>query len=210
MTGWRRLRPAKGLMVLLLLPVGSASAQRSGPVRRQVCLAPPSVEVPEGSAADGAQAVSETFADMLRGPTLTTTRLTARLASQARQEGKAAGCAYILFASLKHVRKQGGPGLLGKVAGTAIETAASQMPASGTAATAARVAVTAAGSTLRSVAGSVQFKDEMTLQYRLESGSGASLLARNEKRRATADGEDLLSPLVERAAEAIAALMERR
>jgi hypothetical protein len=52
-------------------------------------------------------------------------------------------------------------------------------------------------------------KDELTLKYRLESGSGAVLAEKSEKQKAKSDGEDLLTPVVQRAAEAVAAAVAR-
>ena len=48
-------------------------------------------------------------------------------------------------------------------------------------------------------------RDELELSYRLESASGQVVVENSAKRKAGADGEDLLTPLVEKAAEAIAA-----
>jgi len=45
----------------------------------------------------------------------------------------------------------------------------------------------------------------MTLGYRLETADGKVLVEKKEKRKATSDGEDLLTPMVARAAEAIVA-----
>jgi hypothetical protein len=42
------------------------------------------------------------------------------------------------------------------------------------------------------------------LSYRLESAGGRAVLEHSEKRKAKTDGEDLLTPLAQRAAEAIA------
>jgi hypothetical protein len=50
-----------------------------------------------------------------------------------------------------------------------------------------------------------QTKDEFTLAWRLEGPNGAELKEGKEKKKAKSDGEDLLTPLVQSAAEAIAA-----
>ena len=47
-------------------------------------------------------------------------------------------------------------------------------------------------------------QDELTLTSRLESGDGKVLLQQTDKRKATSDGEDLVTPVVQHAAEAIA------
>ena len=51
----------------------------------------------------------------------------------------------------------------------------------------------------------VRSRDQMTLTYRLEAAGGRAVLEKTHKRRASADSEDMLTPLVEAAAEAIAA-----
>jgi hypothetical protein len=74
---------------------------------------------------------------------------------------------------------------------------------------AGRVAETAAygaaGQSAFNYAVSVHNKDEMTLGYRRETADGKVLVEKKEKRKATSDGEDLLTPMVARAAEAIVA-----
>ena len=52
-------------------------------------------------------------------------------------------------------------------------------------------------------------KDELTLTTRLESGNGAVLAEKTEKRKAKADAEDLLTPLVQSAAEVVAAAVAK-
>jgi hypothetical protein len=75
--------------------------------------------------------------------------------------------------------------------------------------TAERIATNAAAEAVSTAAYSyattTKAKDELTLSYRLESGAGGVLLDKSDKRKANADGEDLLTPEVQKAAEAIAA-----
>ena len=51
----------------------------------------------------------------------------------------------------------------------------------------------------------VRNKDELTLGVRLVAADGKVLVDQREKRSAKSDGEDLLTPLVQQAAEAIVA-----
>ena len=51
----------------------------------------------------------------------------------------------------------------------------------------------------------VRAHDELTLTYRLEGASGESLAEKTEKQKAGSDGEDLLTPVAQRVAEAVAA-----
>jgi hypothetical protein len=196
----RRVLPA------LLVPV-AAWAQAGPPARpvTQFCLAPATVEAaPAG--VDPLTAVRETFTSFLTGPTLAVQPLGARLASQVREEAKVAGCPFLLISTVKHERKTGGGGLFGKVASGAVQQGAwSVSGAAGS--TVGRVvagaAAGAASSAAADYASSSRTKDELTLSYRLESAAGAVLVDKSEKRKAKSDGEDLLTPLVQRAAEAI-------
>jgi hypothetical protein len=51
----------------------------------------------------------------------------------------------------------------------------------------------------------VKTKDELTLDWRLENDDGGIVAKNNAKAKASSDGQDLLTPMVERAAETIAA-----
>jgi len=63
------------------------------------------------------------------------------------------------------------------------------------------------GAANMAVASAIKTKDAMTLEYRLESADGRALLEKKEKRNASSDGEDLLTPLVQGAAENIVATL---
>jgi hypothetical protein len=198
------------LLVLALLPSAPAAAQEGG---ARICLAPASVESNAGDAAAASEAVREAFTSYLTGPTLGVTPLQARLASQVRQEAKLASCPYLLLTSLKHHRKSGGGGLLGRMAGGAVQHGASAVVGSA-GSTAGRAAAGAAASAANAAASDLatasRSDDELTLKYRLETADGGVLLEKTAKRKAKADGEDLLTPLVGAAAEAIAAAVSER
>jgi hypothetical protein len=195
-------------LALAHLPAG-ADAQTAAPASpslTRICLAPAAVEAaPNG--VDPMTAVRETFTSFLTGPSLAVTSLEARLVSQVRQEAKLAGCPFLLLPTIKHQRKTGGGGLLGKVASGAVQQGSWSVTGS-TSSTVGRVVAGAAAGAATSAAydyaSSSRVKDELTLSYRLESAAGAVLVEKSEKRKAKSDGEDLLTPLVQRAAEAIA------
>jgi hypothetical protein len=197
-------------LVCLILTAASAAAraQDSAGVRR-ICLAPPSVEGGAGSDA-GIGAVQETFASYLSGPTLGIRPLKARLASQVREEAKQAGCAHLLLTTVKHEQKRGG-GLLGRVAAGAAQQGAREAGVASS--TAGRIAGNAAydvaGAAASDYAANVHAKDELTLTYRLESPDGKVLAEGKDKRKAKADGEDLLTPMVQKASEAVAGAVLR-
>ena len=68
----------------------------------------------------------------------------------------------------------------------------------------ASAAAGAAAGAASDYAANSQVKDELTLKYRLESAAGKVLIEKADKRKARSDGEDLLTPLVRPAAEAVA------
>ena len=195
--------------VLLAGSAGAAAAQDSAAVRR-VCLAPATVEASASSdAAIGA--VQEAFTSYLAGPTLTTQVLKARLASQVRQEAAKASCPYLLLSNVKHEKKRGS-GLLGRMAAGAAQQGAWEAgAASGSTAgrIAGQAAYGAAGQAAYNYASNFHAKDELTLAYRLESPDGKVVAEGKEKRKAKADGEDLLTPMVEKAAEEVAGAVAR-
>jgi hypothetical protein len=186
-----------------LLLLAGAAAGPTTPVR--ICLAPTTME--PGSVADAAGAVRETLSSFLTGPNFTLSLLDARLESQARDEAKASACPYVVFSRVKHVRKSGGTSVLKRVAATAVQDGAWSAGShvnSAAGRAAADVTAAAAGSAAANYAiYSVKSKDELTLTYRLESAAGTALLDKSEKHKAESDGEDLLTPMVQQAAEAI-------
>lgn len=194
-----------------ILPAAARPASAQAPAR--ICLAPATVQASTGTADAAATAVRESFTSFLTGPSLAVAPLTSRLESQAREEARAAGCPYLLLTSVKHVRKTGGGGLLGRMAGSAVQQGAWTAGASAGSTVgriAAGAAAGAAGQAAYDYAGSIKTKDELTLATRLEAGDGKVLVERTGKRKAHSDGEDLLTPLVQEAAEQVAAAVTRR
>lgn len=202
-----RAAPALLLVLLPLAPVAAQEPAAAAPAVTQICVAPATVEAaPNG--VDPVAAVGEAFSTFLNGPTLAVQPLSSRLQSQARQEAKLGGCGFLLLTTVKHERKTGGGGILGKMAGGAVQQGAWAVTGTVGGSMAGRVAAGAvagaASSTINDYAMSSRQKDELTLTYRLEDGSGKVLAEDSEKRKAKADGEDLLTPIAQKAAEAIA------
>ncbi len=201
------------VLPLLLVPT-LAYTQTPAPAgagATQICLAPATVETaPTG--VDPMSAVRETFTSFLTGPSLAVTPLQARLRSQVQQEAKQARCPYLLLPTIKHERKTGGGGLFGKVGAGAVQQGAWAVTGSAGSTVGRVVAGAAAGaatSAANDYALNSRTKDELTLAYRLESSTGAMLVEKSEKRKAKSDGEDLLTPLVQHAAEAIATAAQK-
>jgi hypothetical protein len=195
------------LAPLSLVFAGAASLAAQSADKTTICLAPATVQMASGNSADGGTAVRETFASYLSGPTLAVKPLTARLASQAREEAKQASCNYVVYTSMKLERGRSGGGFLGKMIGGAVESSAWELRGAATS-TAGRMVANAAASAAveaaRGLATNVKTKDELTLDWRLETSDGGVAAKNNTKAKASSDGQDLLTPMVERAAETIA------
>ena len=161
-------------------------------------------------AAQAMTAVRETFTSYLTGPSLEVAALTARLQSQALEEAKADNCPYVLLTTVKQTRKTDN-GFLTHVAGSAVQQgiyqagAATNSPVGQIAANAGAGAAGAAAT----YGGSTQAHDELTLTTVLESSDGKTLVNMTGKKTADSNGQDLLTPLVEKAATAVAAAVAK-
>lgn len=204
--------PCSALIIVLALPPQAAAgtAREAAPLQpgNQACIAIvlPSVHGVDGSATDVAGSLRELFMSYLTGPSLRAIALEARLASQAVEEARQKGCEHILISTVTRKRDTGGG--LGRVLGQAAGTAAwHAVPYGGGAgAAAARGAAIAGGQAISTMAATTRAKDEVRLDYRFGTvDTAVRATPRHDKLKARADGEDVLTPLVERAAEAIAA-----
>jgi hypothetical protein len=169
-----------------------------------IALVLPSVQGVEGSATEVGAGVRALFASYLTGPSMQAVALEARLQSQAVEEAKQKGCGNLLIATVTRKRSSGG-GMLGRVLGQAGSTVAWQLPVGGVAGAVTRGAAAAGAQAVTELASGTRAKDEMTLEYRITATDGRVVLKpREEKLKASVDGEDLLTPLVQRASESIA------
>ena len=173
-----------------------------------IAIALPSVQGAEGNATDTATAVRELFTSYLEGPAIKVVALDARLTLQATEEAKQKSCGHMLVASV--VRKRGGGGL-GRALTRAGSTAAWYTPVGGIGGSVARGAVIAGAQAASEIASDTRAKDELRLQYRLVATDGRVVVKqKEEKAKASADGEDLLTPLVQRVSETVATALIRK
>jgi hypothetical protein len=193
------LAPCTALFALGLLSPAGAQADPS-----PICLAPSSATLIGMQGADAGYAIDTMLAEYLHGPRLEVIQLESRLATQARHEAADRGCDYVLFTAVKQERRSSGftdrlaAGAIYSGAGSAagvVESAGARVLAG---------AVSGAASTVV-MSHEVRSRDQMALTYRLEVPGGRAVLSKSHKRRAGADSEDMLTPLIEVAAEAVAA-----
>lgn len=184
-------------------PASVGAPKKAGVMR--ICLVTPRAQMSAGDTAQAAEAVRNTFNSFLTGPTIETVALAARLPAQALEEARQSGCGHVLYTSVTQ-KKGGGGGLLGRAIGN-VASSSVYIPGGNTVGGAvARSAAISGVYTVAQMASSIKAKDELILEYKLEATDEAgSLVAKTQKAKAKEDGQDVLTPLVERAAEAIAA-----
>ena len=188
----------------------SHSAGQSDAIQSSRCVALPlpTLRGADGPASQLAGGLRELVGDFLKGPSLHAIPLEARLPDQVLEEARAQGCPTVLSVVL--IRKKPGSGGLGRVLGDAAGAAAWHMPYGASATSnAIRGAAIAGAAATSTIASTTRAKDEMQIEYRLLSGDGAVLREGKDQARASADGEDLVTPLVERMATAVVSALPR-
>jgi len=199
------------LVSLIALPV-AAAAQELAPALTSpgpsTCIAfvLPSVQGVEGDATAVGTSLRELFASFLRGPSMQVVLLEARLAAHAVEEARLKDCAHVLSVMVTRRRAGSGGSTFGQIVGQAGSSAAWGLPMGGVGAAVARGATVATTQAISELAASTRSRDEIRLDYRVTSLDGRITVGpRMDRAKAKSDGEDLLTPMVERAAEAIAA-----
>jgi hypothetical protein len=207
------MEAARALFTAVALIAGGATLAAGGkpatasPAQRStdagcVAIVQPITEGLPGKAADVAGGVRDLMAGYLAGSSLKVVALESPLPSQAVVEARQKDCDLLLY--LKLTRKTGG-GRLAHAFGRAAGSAAWALPGTGSlAGTAGRIATSAGLQTAASLAESTKASDEAKLEYRLQSTSGEVQFGpKSEHQKASVDGEDIVTPVIARAAEAI-------
>ncbi|MGB2716147.1 MAG: hypothetical protein WBC51_18340 [Vicinamibacterales bacterium] len=190
----------------IFVPSAAVAQETSTPPTPSACIAIvlPSVHGVEGDATTVGSSIRELFASFLRGPSMQVVLLDARLTSHAVEEARQKECTRVLTITLTRKRGGGGGGMFGSVIGQAASSAAWGLPVGGVGGAVVRGAATATTQAISELASSTKARDEVRIDYRLTSLDGKTQLGpKTDKAKAKADGEDLLTPMVERAAEAI-------
>lgn len=181
--------------------VSPAAPKKDGSTRIGIVM--PKAQMTSGDAAQAAQTLRNTLASYLTGPNVELVAISARLPSEALQECRQSQCDYILYSTL--TQKKGGGGMFGKALGSLATSAIGHLPGGDTAGEAAARSVAVSGVyTAADISRSIKSKDEMTLEYKLDpidpTKKGSS---KKSRAKANSDGEDVFTPLVEKAAESI-------
>jgi hypothetical protein len=175
----------------------SVSQKKQGVVRVGILL-PKVAATGEGmNSASLAEAARTTMVGALSGPTLEVVMLEARQPQQIEIEARQKECDYILSADLTH--KRGGGSGLGGMLKKAAPLANAISYGSSSASTAAAVGVYTAAN----VASSIKAKDELSLDSRLQTLNGTVVLTNSQRAKAKSDSEDLLSNVINQAANVV-------
>jgi hypothetical protein len=174
---------------------GPIGQKRSGTVRIGVIVKTTSVG--EGvSAADLRRAVEHSLGEYVKGTKVEIIPMEAKLAAAQVQEAKDMGCDYLLMATVAHKKGGGGFGGFGKMFSTVA-------PLAGYGSVAGQVAASAVVTAV-SLSGNMKSKDELTMDLKLQSIADNSVaMAKQLKAKAKSDGEDIISQIIEQAAQAL-------
>ena len=146
-------------------------------------------------------AIGNLLGEYLKGSTVEIVPLEAKLAQSIDAEAKQKDCAFVLYATVSH-KKGGGSGGFGKMFAQVAPMLSMVVPMAGVAgAIAGSVAWTAAMSAANA-SSNVKPKDEITLDLKLQNGAAVAL-TKQYKAKAKSGGEDILTPMIEQAAQEI-------
>lgn len=158
------------------------------------------------TAAELAAAVQNTLQSFLKVPNVEVVALEARLASAIGAEAQQKQCDFVIHANVSH--KKGGGGGFGGMFGQALGSAIGRTGIGHTGSTVGNVAGQVATNAIVSastVSAGMKSKDELTLDIKLNKIDGSSALAKIYKAKAKSNGDDIISQVVELAAEGIVA-----
>ena len=178
-------------------PATTVGPKRAGVIRIGVVAVKPGNMTEGMNAQQLALAVQNTLMENLKGSNVEAIPIDGSGGIQAEAQQKE--CDYLVFANV--ALKKGGGGFGSLMSSAAGKVASNVGYGSGTAAAVATNAVVAA-----TVAQNIKAKDEMTLDVRLERpGATTSTFAQQYKGKAKSAGEDIITPLVQQAAQAMLA-----
>ncbi len=189
------------------------------PGKIRIGVAPPDAQVGQGNnaGADYSTPIRNAEVALMSGPAIEIAALDSHIAIQLQAEAQQKQCDYVLVSSVavKH-SSGGGFGKFAKFGGVAASLtpmggmargmggAAAATAASAAASAAAQAAQQQAVSQLAGFNGQIKSKDDVTVQYQLvATGQTAPLAQDSLKGKAKSDGEDVLTPLLQQAANTV-------
>jgi hypothetical protein len=172
----------------------------------RIGVAVPSMQMGPAPVAGAPEGIHSIWMKYLSGPSFEIVPIASQLPVQIEAEGRQKACDFVIYSTLS-ARQKSSSGLGFLKGATQMSNMIPMLNAVHSAAGA--VAGAATGSVLSGVAAAasmVKAKSEIALEYRLMAGgSPAPVLSDVVKTKATQDGEDVISGLVEKAAGAVVA-----
>ena len=175
-----------------------------------------------GASADVAEPVRQALMSYLRGPMIEVIALEARIPQQIAAEATEKGCAFVLYTDIAQMPKGGGFKMLKKLApmasmlpmmGGGLGDMGTQMAMSAVAQGVMQTQIAdaqedAMANAMAAINGAqktnVKAGDSLALQYKLvRVGEGQPVKTETIQRKARANGEDVLSPMIEAVAVAV-------
>lgn len=158
---------------------------------------------------DPAAAVRDTFIALLGSESFELIPLDARLNALAYREALEKECDFVLKISLKQIQKKKGGGFFNRIldnsADSAITETTTRIPTGGSApGRVGRETVIGAGQEATKIEFTIGKKDKFVLDYELSKPDAKTLAENSLKTEAEKDNDDVLMPLIEKAANEIA------
>jgi len=217
------MRAIKVFLAALLVAGLTPSAFAENKLKVGVALPRAQLGQPNGASADVAEPVRQALMSYLKGPAIEVVALEARIPQQIAAEAGEKGCAFVLYTDVAQVPKGGGMSMFKKLAplagvvpllgGGGMSNVGAQMAAQAVAQTAMQAQMAdaqedAMANAMAAINGAqksnVKAGDSLTLQYKLvKLGEEQPAKADMLKGKAKANGEDVLSPMIEAVAVAV-------
>jgi hypothetical protein len=190
-------------------PAAALGDKKPGVVR--IGIAMPKAQIGQGAqGASAGEPVRVMLVQYLTGPSVETVAIAALLPDQIEAEAKARQCDFLVYSSLSQKKQTGGMGFLKNASSMANMIPMVGMTNSVSGAIAASSA-TAAASQAASLSSGIKAKSDVVLEYHMNAvGNTSPVLNTTLDAKATADGEDVITPLVEKEATAIMAEVSKK
>jgi hypothetical protein len=190
-------------------PAPALGDKKPGVVRIGITM--PKAQIGQGTQGPSAgEPLRVMLLQYLAGPSVETVSIAALLPDQMEAEAKAKQCDFLVYSNLSQKKQAGGMGFLKNASSMANMIPMVGLTNSVSGAIAASTA-TAAASQAATLSSGVKAKSDIVLEYHMNAaGNTSPVLNTTLDAKATADGEDVITPLVEKEATAIMAEVSKK
>lgn len=190
-------------------PAPALGDKKPGVVRIGITM--PKAQIGQGTQGPSAgEPLRVMLLQYLAGPSVETVSIAALLPDQMEAEAKAKQCDFLVYSNLSQKKQAGGMGFLKNASSMANMIPMVGLTNSVSGAIAASTA-TAAASQAATLSSGVKAKSDILLEYHMNAaGNTSPVLNTTLDAKATADGEDVITPLVEKEATAIMAEVSKK